>query len=132
MNRDWILCAEGHHQSPVDLTGVMPEKFDGMKLQFPSANLTIVHQTYVFDAIDNGHTIQINYDRGETFEIGNESYELRQYHFHLPSEHTVNGRHYAMEMHLVHSRKDKKLAVISVLISANQPTTALRASALCA
>ena len=78
--------------------------------------MTIVHQTHVLDVIDNGHTIQINYDKGETFEIGNESYELRQYHFHSPSEHTINGRHYPMEMHLVHISKDKKLAVIGVFI----------------
>lgn len=116
LNRDWVLCSEGHHQSPVDLTGARQEKFDEMKLQFPPSNLTIVHQAHVFDIIDNGHTIQINYDKGATFEIGNESYELRQYHFHSPSEHTVNGRHYPMEMHLVHSSKDKKLAVIGVFI----------------
>ncbi len=116
LNRDWVLCAEGNHKSPIDLTGAMQEKFDEMKLQFPPAKLTIVHQTHVVDAIDNGHTIQIDYDKGETFEIGNESYELRQFHFHSPSEHTVDGRHYPMEMHLVHSSKDKKLAVIGVFI----------------
>jgi carbonic anhydrase len=116
LNRDWVLCAEGHHQSPIDLTGARQEKFDEMKLEFPSASLTIVHQAHVVDVIDNGHTIQINYDKGETFEIGNEIYELRQYHFHAPSEHTVNGRHYPMEMHLVHTSKDKKLAVIGVFI----------------
>ena len=116
LNRDWVLCAEGHHQSPVDLSGARQEKFDEMKLEFPTANLTIIHQTHVIDVIDNGHTIQINYDQGETFAIGNESYELRQYHFHSPSEHTVKGRHYPMEMHLVHISKDKKLAVIGVFI----------------
>lgn len=116
LNRDWVLCAEGNHQSPIDLTGARQEKLDEMKLEFPTANLTIVHQTHVLDVIDNGHTIQINYDKGETFEIGNESYELRQYHFHSPSEHTINGRHYPMEMHLVHISKDKKLAVIGVFI----------------
>ena len=116
LNRDWVLCAEGNQQSPIDLTDARQEKFDEMQLEYPTANLTIVHQTHVLDAIDNGHTIQINYDRGETFTIGNESYKLRQYHFHSPSEHTVNGRHYPMEMHLVHLSKDKKIAVIGVFI----------------
>lgn len=116
LNHDWVLCAEGRHQAPIDLSGAEQAKFDEMKLEFPSAGLTIVHQTNVFDVIDNGHTIQINYDQGETFEIGSESYDLRQYHFHAPSEHTVNGRHYPMEMHLVHTSKDKKLAVIGVFI----------------
>ena len=116
LNRDWLLCAEGIHQSPVDFTGAEHVKFNEIKLTIAPASLKIVHQTHVIEAIDNGHTIQINYDEGETFEIGNESYKLRQYHFHSPSEHTVNGRHYAMEMHLVHISKDKKLAVIGVFI----------------
>ena len=116
LNKDWLLCAEGNQQSPIDLTGARPKKMDEMKLEFPTANLKIVHQTHVLDAIDNGHTIQINYDGGETLEIGGQRFALRQYHFHSPSEHTVNGRHYPMEMHMVHVSQDKKLAVIGVFI----------------
>ncbi|MBT8363336.1 MAG: carbonic anhydrase family protein [Deltaproteobacteria bacterium] len=116
LHRDWALCAEGKQQSPIDLTGARQKKMDGMKLEFPTANLKIVHQTHVLEALDNGHTIQINYDGGETLEIGSRRFALRQYHFHSPSEHTVNGRHYPMEMHMVHTSQDKKLAVIGVFI----------------
>ena len=124
LNRDWVLCAMGKHQSPIDFRGARLKKFDKMKLEIPAANLTIIHQTHVFDVLDNGHTIQINFDKGETFTIGNVRYELRQYHFHSPSEHTVNGRHYPMEMHLVHISKDKKLAVIGVFIEEGQHNNA--------
>jgi carbonic anhydrase len=127
LNPDWALCAGGKAQSPVDLSGARQQKSDAMKLAFPAANLRIIHQTHVLDAIDNGHTIQINYDSGETFKIGNESYELRQYHFHSPSEHTVNGRHYPMEMHLVHLSKDKKIAVIGVFIEEGRHNSAFDA-----
>ena len=120
LNPDWALCTEGKQQSPIDFSGARREKSDLMELEFPTANLKIVHQTHVFDAIDNGHTIQINYDGGETFKIGSKSFALRQYHFHSPSEHTVNGRHYPMEMHLVHLSQDKKLAVIGVFIEEGQ------------
>ncbi len=27
---------------------------------------------------------------------------LNQFHFHTPSEHTINGVHYPLEMHMVH------------------------------
>ena len=37
-----------------------------------------------------------------TLTIGNDVYTLVQYHFHNQSEHTVKGRHFPMEMHLVH------------------------------
>ncbi|HET6462530.1 MAG TPA: carbonic anhydrase family protein, partial [Candidatus Krumholzibacteria bacterium] len=65
---------------------------------------------------NNGHTIQINYTDGDVLTIGSEQFQLLQYHFHVPSEHTVKGQHHAMEMHLVHATDDGKLAVIGVFI----------------
>jgi len=32
-----------------------------------------------------------------------------QLHFHAPSEHTVNGNHYDLEMHIVHTYMDGSL-----------------------
>jgi carbonic anhydrase len=43
-------------------------------------------------------------------------YELKQVHFHSPSEHTVDGESFAMEIHLVHSNEDGHLAVVGVMI----------------
>lgn len=34
--------------------------------------------------------------------ISGRVYELLQFHFHTPSEHTFDGKHYPMEAHLVH------------------------------
>lgn len=120
LNADWVLCAEGKHQSPIDLTGAKQENLEQMKLSIPVMDLKIVHQKEVLELLDNGHTIQINHDKGGTLEIGNEIYGMLQGHFHSPSEHTVNGRHYPMEMHLVFSSKDKKLAVIGLFIEEGQ------------
>ena len=44
-------------------------------------------------------------------------YNLLQFHFHTPSEHTVDGKQYAMEAHFVHQNKQGNLAVIGVLIN---------------
>jgi carbonic anhydrase len=43
-------------------------------------------------------------------------YELRQFHFHTPSEHTVDGRHAALEQHFVHAGPDGETLVIGVLL----------------
>lgn len=43
-------------------------------------------------------------------------YELLQLHFHTPSEHTVDGRHAPLEMHLVHRAADGRRLVIGVLL----------------
>ena len=43
-------------------------------------------------------------------------YELRQFHFHRPSEERVNGRAYDMVVHLVHRNDEGQLAVVAVLL----------------
>ena len=43
-------------------------------------------------------------------------YELRQFHFHTPSEHTVDGRRAALKQHFVHAGPDGETLVIGVLL----------------
>lgn len=47
-------------------------------------------------------------------------YDLAQFHFHTPSEHTVRGRHAPLEMHLVHSSAAGRTLVIGVLLTAGR------------
>jgi len=42
--------------------------------------------------VNNGHSIQVDYDPGSTLEIGGVAYPLAQFHFHALSEHMLNGR----------------------------------------
>ena len=41
-------------------------------------------------------------------------YHLRQLHWHSPTEHSVNGRRYDLELHMVHQSAQGKAAVIGV------------------
>jgi carbonic anhydrase len=75
--------------------------------------------------VHNGHTIQVNHAGADTLEIVGEHYSLVQYHFHAPSEHTVNGRHYPMEAHFVHQAADGHLAVVGILLALGRPNPAL-------
>ena len=109
-------CAEGKSQSPIDIAGASPETLSELKANFRPAALRIVHHEHMADAINNGHTIQVNYSEGDTLTVGEASYELLQYHFHSPSEHTVAGKHFPMEMHMVHKSGDGVLAVVGVFI----------------
>jgi carbonic anhydrase len=110
-------CGTGRSQSPIDIANPQPGGAAApLTLQFPPSTLTVAHHEHVADGINNGHTIQINYTGADTLTLGSESYGLAQYHFHGPSEHTVNGKHSPMEMHLVHKSAGGKLAVVGVLI----------------
>jgi carbonic anhydrase len=114
----FAACQSGRAQSPIDIVApARRETSEAIALKFAPADLRIVHQEHVADAINNGHTIQVNYSEGDTLTAGGRAYQLVQYHFHAPSEHTVNGKQFPMEMHLVHRDAEGQLAVIGVLIS---------------
>lgn len=103
-------AVEGKEQSPIDI-------FDKCTV-CGDAKLHDLQFNYIPCAgmlENNGHSCQLNFkDAGSMVEEGI-TYNLKQIHFHAPSEHTVNGKYYPMEMHMVHADKDGKLAVIGLL-----------------
>ena len=117
MDSEWLLCAEGLKQSPIDLANATEVELRGVEIDMPSGQeVEVLNQAGVIGALDNGHTIQINSKTGEAMTVGDKTYALVQFHFHAPSEHTVDGEHFPMEMHFVHQAKDGALAVAGVLI----------------
>jgi len=103
----FATCSSGHTQSPIDIKNAKKSKLPPLKFDYKAVPL---------DIIDNGHTIQVNYAPGSTLMVGDKTYELKQFHFHHPSEEHVNGRGYDMVAHLVHADADGHLAVIAVLL----------------
>jgi carbonic anhydrase len=113
----FAACGEGRNQSPIDITKATPAASAQLRTTFLPAELRIAHHEHMADGINNGHTIQINYPDAETLTLGGVAYQLTQYHFHSPSEHTVDGKRFPMEMHLVHKSADDRLAVVGVFIA---------------
>jgi carbonic anhydrase len=61
-----------------------------------------------------------------TLQINGDRYQLVQYHFHVPSEHAVNGQLADLEAHLVHMNAQGVTAVVSVFFSiGHQPNPLL-------
>jgi len=119
LSPDYEACASGRSQSPVDVAD--PEPTD-------LADITFVYRPAPLEIVNNGHTIQVNYAPGSYAELGGKRYELAQFHFHSPSEHTVNGKHAEMEVHLVHRDKDGKLAVVGVFLKPGHELAGLAAT----
>ena len=111
---EFATCASGKSQSPIDIASAKTEPAAALKTSYAPAELRVVHHEHVADGINNGHTVQVNYEGADALAIGDETFTLLQYHFHSPSENTVNGKHYPMEMHLVHKSQAGKLAVLAV------------------
>jgi carbonic anhydrase len=111
----YALCGEGKAQSPINIVKEGAKGGVNWKLDYKTTSLRIAHNEHMNDIIDNGHTIQITVDEGSTFSFGDKTYSLKQFHFHTPSEHTMDGKNMPMEMHMVHQGADGSLAVVSVL-----------------
>ena len=82
--------------------------------------------TSTADIVNTGHAVQVSSPRGDVLTLGRDSYELLQFHFHTPSEHTVNGQRFPLEAHFVHRAPDGRLAVVAVLFRAGAPNAGLR------
>lgn len=116
LDSDWATCSAGHHQSPIDLPSKAAALTAEQKAKRGPASVTVGHGAHIADVLNNGHTIQVNYAGADTLAVGGVNFVLVQYHFHSPSEHTVDGKSFPMEMHLVHKSVDGKLAVVGVLV----------------
>lgn len=112
----YAACGRGQLQSPINL---LPSEATGkakLAMEYKTTSLHMAHNEHVDDIVDNGHTIQINVEPGSTISVNGKVFSLKQGHFHTPSEHTFSGKHFPMEMHLVHQSADGAFAVIGVLL----------------
>ncbi len=107
LSPDYALCAAGRQQSPVDIGQPAPADL---------SNLVFHYQPVPVEIVNNGHTVQVNYAPGSWMDVSGARYDLAQFHFHSPSEHTIGGKHHDAEMHLVHKSKDGALAVVGVML----------------
>jgi carbonic anhydrase len=100
-------CGTGHQQSPIDIRDTQKADLPPIQFNYKPSPLHI---------IDNGHTVMINYAPGSFIQVGDKRYDLKQFHFHHPSEEKINGKASAMVAHLVHADTAGNLAVVAVLL----------------
>ncbi len=106
-HEEYALCSAGQAQSPIDISGAQELNLSDIEFNYSPSALGI---------FNNGHTIQVKYDEGSSIIYNEIEYKLLQFHFHTPSEHTVNGESFGMELHFVHQSADGALAVVGVLL----------------
>jgi carbonic anhydrase len=114
---EFATCKTGHRQSPIDIRNPQPVDLPPITFDYKPSTLHI---------IDNGHTIMVNYQPGSSISVGGKKYDLKQFHFHRPSEEKINGKGYAMVVHLVHADQDGKLAVVAVLLEEGKDNPLVR------
>jgi carbonic anhydrase len=103
---EFAICSTGKNQSPINLAGFIESNLTSINIQYQAGGNEV---------INNGNTIQVNFSPGSKISLEGQEFELKQYHFHAPSENHLNGRSYPMEAHLVHADQQGNLAVIGVM-----------------
>ena len=117
LDPSFAVCDSGVQQSPIDLAGPIPADGGSLEIQWQPSDAQVV---------DNGHTIQVNKAAGSSITLEGRQFSLLQFHFHLPSEHTVEGESSPMEVHFVHQAEEGDLAVIGVFMDAGEAHPAIQ------
>lgn len=107
LSPEYVLAKTGRHQSPIDISKSQPSPLSEIRFEYGPSQIDLVY---------NGHTVEEIEDHHSSITVDGKRYALQQFHFHSPSEHTIDGKHSAMEMHLVHKSDDGEIAVVGVLI----------------
>ncbi len=89
------------------------------------APLDFIRSETSFTLINPGYTIQAFPEVGTQLVLDHVPYTLRQFHFHTLSEHTIRGKHAAMELHAVFVSGDSRVVAIGVLYRIGKPNSFL-------
>jgi carbonic anhydrase len=87
-------------QSPVN---ILSGKAEGAEHQI-ALNLHDANPNYLSNT---GDTIKLDFPEGPTVTFDGRTYNIKQVHFHTPSEHQIDGVTYPMELHVVSSFEPK-------------------------
>ncbi len=118
LDPSFAVCDTGAEQSPIDLAGAIPAGGGGLEIRW---------RTTDGEVFDDGHTIQVNVAPGSGIALEGREFSLVQFHFHRPSEHTVEGERFAMEAHFVHHSREGDPAVVGVFLDSGKAHAALQA-----
>ncbi|XVF75747.1 hypothetical protein PTKIN_Ptkin13bG0212000 [Pterospermum kingtungense] len=108
LKEKWRNCSVGQNQSPIDIRAVQvnPQLGD-LQRNYISAPAVLRNRTVdvAVEWTGNAGSITIN---GTVYNVVN-------CHWHSPSEHTLNGTRYPLELHVVHSSAQNQTAVVGIL-----------------
>ncbi|KAK4583098.1 hypothetical protein RGQ29_026042 [Quercus rubra] len=99
---EWAECKDGQSQSPINILNKnvkIASKTGDLRLNYKASNATVKNTGFSIEG-----------DAG-SIHIDGKDYPLQQCHWHLPSEHLINGKRYELELHMAHIDASNKISV---------------------
>jgi len=121
------LCEKGMSQSPIDLLHARKLSLDNIEFSYKDAPFHVINTGHTLEELEplsetvksrypkHGQTV-MHFKKDSTIVFDGDLYLLEQFHFHAPSEHTIDNVHYPMELHLVHHNERHEAAVVGVFM----------------
>ncbi|GKT52168.1 carbonic anhydrase [Colletotrichum spaethianum] len=117
-------CALGKNQSPINVQESNTKQVQGSTITFSPEQHPEGAQ---LENLNGFLEVRAN----GTMQNGGKTYSLRQFHFHTPSEHRINGEHFPLEVHFVWEAQvgnGSSLAVVGFPIEVAETSNPLLAS----
>jgi len=116
LSPDNKMCGLGKSQSPINVVTSLDADLDAIAPAYTHASTEVVN---------NGHTVQVNIEAGDTLSVDGISFELKQFHFHTPSENNIDGKSFPLEAHFVHLDADGNIAVLALMFQEGEANAEL-------
>lgn len=129
---DWTgQCQTGNKQSPINISKnintIQKVSYDHshyiqLELDYSEVSVmgTFNPHTYILDAKSASYENLTIIESKESELV----YQARQFHFHAPSEHTFDGEHTDLEMHIVHKANNTEITVIALFYNVSDASDA--------
>lgn len=131
LGSEFALCEKGMAQSPIDLLRTHKIALDDIQFSYKDSPFHVINNGHTLEELEplsetvksrypkHGQTV-LHFDKDSTIVFDDDLYLLEQFHFHSPSEHTIDQKHYPLELHLVHHNERHEAAVVAVFMKAGK------------
>ncbi len=124
LSPEYARCSKGKNQSPINIDSkkslnVMTR---GIKFNYGLIVPKSIRNTgkLIQVIVDNSHENPAN------IKVDGIKFELLRLDIHIPSEHTLDDKHYPMEIEFVHKSKAGQFALVSRMVVPGRPDRTLR------
>lgn len=112
LSNEYEACGKGEAQSPIDIETEPASTLDVSDLELSFDYNETIYSVEDHDEIFQANSFDLN---NNTLTLDDEDYRLKQIALHTPSEHTIDGEEYPLEIQLVHENEDEEQLIISVM-----------------